>query len=356
MRQAYFDISWLEGKEGRSAGLALGYDRCGEHEFGIKELLNKFGISLPDLPTTMDDYQITRVPSDLHFFNYTARSKDKRRKAGYPAALLLIGRLPYGTSADKPAEVAAKVGLGFWPDHPADKGNRPQYDLLTAWGSSELAVHARGEQNIANLQKLHDALLRLDVCFATPWQNSFFRGGISLVIASEVPDEEKEAVAKRFADNNELTLAARATGIYETLLTADKQWYALSPGWTDAGKTQVEFFLNPRDQQKYSHGWFSVEELQQWTHDEGPAIGGRDLDKLLASLPQMYNWSIRLGDGLQDSGIKLRLNPHLCWFDKAARVLGVRLRVHSGDMNDGIYPLDQFMAEYARPLPVKAKA
>lgn len=32
------------------------------------------------------------------------------------------------------------------------------------------------------------------------------------------------------------------------------------------------FWLNPMNQKKYNHGWFTIEELQQWAKDNGPIV------------------------------------------------------------------------------------
>ena len=346
LRQALFDVGWLQGEGNQVSGLSLGYDRCAAHEDTISGLLTRLGVDIPDLPNGIEDFKATRVPAELHFLPYTARSRDKRRKAGYSAALLLLGDLPYGATLSDPAGLAAKCGLSFWPDHPAHKDNRPRYDLQTAWDRHDLAVHARGEENVKRLQELYEALQRCDVVIATPWAKSFFRGGLSLAILSMVPQDERDAVAEKLAQANELARAARATGIEEVLRGAGKRWYALSPGWANKAKTEVHFYLNPHSQDRYNSGWFSVEDLALWAKDEGPVLGGRALDPVRYA-PENKDWSIRLMKGLKEHGIHLKWIPVLCWLQGPASVPAVRLHVSSGALASGVYPFDELMRQYA---------
>ena len=44
----------------------------------------------------------------------------------------------------------------------------------------------------------------------------------------------------------------------------------LLPAIDDTGN--LRFFLNPREQNRYNHGWFSLEELKAWAGDTGPII------------------------------------------------------------------------------------
>jgi hypothetical protein len=353
MRQAYSDIGWLINADGSCAGLSLGYDRCAEHEWGIDGLLAEFGIDLPDLRKGVEDHIMTRIPEAMYFFEYTAKSKDKRRK-GYPAAMLVVSDRvdPSSISPSNPAE---RFGLHFFPDHPADKRNRPEWDVLCAWGRDDLAVHVRGQENIERLKQLHAAILAKDVALGTPWAKSFFRGGISLAIYSRISDEEKQAIATKYAEHNELEEAVRVSGIREKLEKAGKRFYALSPAWTDEAKTQLCFFLNPCEQNKYQHGWFTLDELDAWTREDGPIPFNQALREY-EKRPENYNWPYRLVSGLKNKGLALRWGAVLCWLDKPGGTPGVRIVAHHtcGDrLTSGTYPFEQFMAQYAEPLNVK---
>src|SRR3546814_19195425 len=78
---------------------------------------------------------------------------------------------------------------------------------------------------------------------------------------------------------------AEATGIKEKIdalpvhygSLAMKRYFALCPKWTSPGLIEgrttahpVIFFLNPAQQDKNNHGWYTVEELEQWLDGKGP--------------------------------------------------------------------------------------
>ncbi|RRR69309.1 MAG: hypothetical protein EI684_15965 [Candidatus Viridilinea halotolerans] len=49
-----------------------------------------------------------------------------------------------------------------------------------------------------------------------------------------------------------------------------KQWRSLERWqWMDG---QIRFWLNPTDQVQYQSGWYTIDELLQWSHNGGPVI------------------------------------------------------------------------------------
>ena len=73
-------------------------------------------------------------------------------------------------------------------------------------------------------------------------------------------------------DYHKLKLAAESTGLEAYLKSRGKRWFALSPRWANDEKSGVRFWLNPQEQQKYSAGWFTVDELREWADERGPVI------------------------------------------------------------------------------------
>lgn len=55
-----------------------------------------------------------------------------------------------------------------------------------------------------------------------------------------------------------------------TLRDQGKEWRSLERWQYIDG--QVCFWLNPADQSRFKMGWFSVDELIQWSHDIGPVM------------------------------------------------------------------------------------
>lgn len=55
-----------------------------------------------------------------------------------------------------------------------------------------------------------------------------------------------------------------------TLQDQGKEWHSLERWqWIDG---EIRFWLNPNDQDIYRTGWFSIDDLISWTHDQGPIV------------------------------------------------------------------------------------
>jgi hypothetical protein len=55
-----------------------------------------------------------------------------------------------------------------------------------------------------------------------------------------------------------------------TLKDQGKEWRSLERWqWMEGG---IRFWLNPTDQEIYRSGWFSIDDLIAWTHDQGPIL------------------------------------------------------------------------------------
>lgn len=350
MRRSYYDVGWVVTADGRVAGLSLGYDRCAEHEWGIAEVLERLGVALPDAPLGVADRLITEVPQDLVFKEYKAKPQDKRRKA-FDAAFL---ELPNGYGDYLPGEPKGPHRDAAFFTDPDTKNARPQDDIGASWNSRSFCINVRGAENIARLKDLYAAFQRKDIAVALPWTKSFFQGGISFVIASALAEAEKQDILDRDLAHKKLHDAALATGIHQVLKDAGRGWYALSPDWVDREmQTDVAFFLNPREQSKYNHGWFTTEELCEWAEGKGPVVMHRELEEF-QKRPENRNWAYRLTAGLNEHGVRLRFGAHLVWFDETSKVPGVKLRVHKssapGVLESGTYRFEQLMERFAAPL------
>jgi hypothetical protein len=55
-----------------------------------------------------------------------------------------------------------------------------------------------------------------------------------------------------------------------TLHDQGKEWRSLERWQYIDG--QICFWLNPTDQSRYRMGWFSIDDLIQWSHDIGPVM------------------------------------------------------------------------------------
>lgn len=355
MRRAYFDVNWLLADDGTLQGLALGYDRCGEHQRGIAPMLALLGLVMPDYPLGVEGRQAKTAPTgSLVFDQFLVKPKDQRRKR-YQAAMLLLEAHAVANGRTGPY-CQKEYDLGFRSE-PTKHHARPEYDLAVSWSHKGFALCVRGEANIARLRELHEAFLACDVAVAVPWERAFLRGGLSFVIPSRMPAEAKATVLARDQDHLALVQAADATGIEALLEAADKRWYALAPSWFDDRKDEVIFYLNPCEQRRYDGGWFTVAELQQWARDEGPVLKEVRLDEFLKQ-PENYNWSYRLLEGMQAQEVYPRHHEKVVWFDDAKTIPGLRHRATRKSealLPSGVYPFEELMARFATPL-VKAAA
>lgn len=92
------------------------------------------------------------------------------------------------------------------------------------------------------------------------------------MLDSRVAPQVRADVLATDREHKRLLAAAAATGIEQRLKAAKRGWYALSPGWVDERKQEVHFFLNPMEQPRYNHGWFTVAELDAWAAGHGPVM------------------------------------------------------------------------------------
>ena len=354
MRRAYYDVGFMVQDDGTLVGISLGYDRCAEHEWGIRDIQAALGVTIPETPIGIEDRVATRMPSNLKFGRYTAKPRDKRRK-GYPAAYLILDQRWSPVDIEsKPAEALSNMDVQFI-GLMTDKDHDPKWDCACAWSSDSFVINVRGAENIARLEELYEAFKTCDISMGVPWARSFFRGGLAFVITSRVPDAEREAIRVRDLAHKKLLDAAKATGIYETLEAAGKGFHALSPDWLDReAQEDVIFFLNPREQSKYSSGWFTLDELQAWTKEQGPILKHKEIE---AFEKENRNTSFNLSVGLTAHGVAQRTHAVLTWADEAKTVIGARLLIaprSKSVLPSGTYPLAELLERF--PAPEEAKA
>lgn len=77
----------------------------------------------------------------------------------------------------------------------------------------------------------------------------------------------------------------------EALTQQGKDWYALDRWqWIDGA---IRFWLNPRDQELYHSGWYTIDELIGWAHNDGPVLNQSEDDESdedYASLSSMQSY------------------------------------------------------------------
>jgi hypothetical protein len=73
-------------------------------------------------------------------------------------------------------------------------------------------------------------------------------------------------------------LLALLDEVKTTLRDQGKEWRSLERWQYIDGK--ICFWLNPVDQSRYTMGWFSIDELIQWSYDLGPVMSQAEENEL----------------------------------------------------------------------------
>ncbi len=348
MRRAFADMGWLTSPESSAVyGFSLGYDFCGEHEYGARFIKQALGIAESEAPQGVPDRTMTQVPQALRFFAFEHRSRDKRFKRTMPAALLVCAdrHLPETVDNENMPELLRRLDVSFDADFAADKTwyDSKKHDVVCAWSAyGGFAILVRGQENVQHLTDLHEAFQACAVSVADPSIMGFKRKALALVMNDRLDPKVAQDVLEKDQAYLRLLTAAKDTGIEAVLAAAGLKWYALTPAWEYEEGSDLLFFLNPAEQGRFSHGWFKLEQLQEWAQGKGPVV---DSNAIAAELKRADpDWGIHLLRGLNGQGFKLRHHEQFVWLDEAKTQPGVRLNLHRDSapgLVSGVYPLTQ---------------
>lgn len=248
--------------ESKFLGINLGYDYCAEHEWGIKGLEEAFGLD-PFL-MGVQRYQNSIIPNGTYSKLETIEFTDRKT----PWVGLYFNAKQYFAMDRK--KLKEQMPLPF---------KQTEDEIATAWDANSFAIVVH-KNNKWIINEIIEAINRKDLAIGIGSNtNPFSRGGLQLMIVSYMPQEMKDAILESHEDYDRLMKAVKKTKIEETIKKSGKGYYALSPQWysptfkpggrTLKTKYKVVFFLNPHEQRKYNSGWFTVEELQDWTKEKG---------------------------------------------------------------------------------------
>ena len=266
MRSSYHDKSWItiSDDDTNVIGINLGYDRCSEHEWGIKPILSQMGVT-PGRGLGIERHRIRQTPEGLTFTEFKMKGKGRRSRKIVRLATLSLNNYP-----EHPVQ-ALPFALSSPEEDDSKSGG---HNLIGAsWDEQGFVVTVMGADNVARLKQIHQAILAGDGCISlSSLSNPFSGSGLCLTIASKVPQEVAQNALQEDESAQRLSAAVNATGILGELEKANCTFYALSPQWTDKSETSIRFFLNPREQHRYNHGWMTVEDLRDWIRGEGKII------------------------------------------------------------------------------------
>lgn len=266
MRTAYFDRQWIRGENEKIIGVNLGYDRCAEHEWGISGLKNLLGIT-PEFGLGIERHRVRNTPACLSFMARKITGKSRRSRRKYAVGTLVCADL--------------RGGVHGWTPPVPDAIFRPESEDSAEfgpmshceWDSDGFAISVMGDENIAALKRIYEAVKDRNATLSLSGTLSSFSGnGLCVVVASEISADVAEKALRSDESHQRLLAAVQATGIEDELKKAGLKYFALSPRWLDEQESSFKFWLNPWEQHMHNYGWFTIDDLRQWIAGKGPII------------------------------------------------------------------------------------
>ena len=242
--------SFIKNESGEFIGVNLSSDFCAEHEWGIDRIKEALGIpSKRDIVKEgikekfgIKGRTVTIFDEKMFFF-------EKGEK--------------YICLTFEPYVYREKLG---WKNRALESHPKK---LATAWNDSSFGVVVDNQYQ-EFLVELYEAFKRKDIAIWLGGGVVFENPGLILVIASKIPKD----ISKKFYEQDmsyyKLEEKVKKTNIREILSKAGKQYLALSPRWKGNEENEIEFWLNPWDQVNNRCGWFTLEDLIDWTKNKGP--------------------------------------------------------------------------------------
>ena len=264
MKPAYRDSKLLFDENNNFIGINLGWDYTAEHEWGIEELEEDFGITGLDANGNqmygVERHLITKMCDD-YFFSDTQLNNVEYSVLGYR-------RFMRDTELyNKSGTLKSKTfKLYEFPLHMFEST-----DVASLWNSRSFAICVKRE-NRPYLKELYEAMLTKNVSILVlPRTNPYGGTGLCVVIASRMLNTSMgKDLYDKDKETEKLYYEVKATHIEEILKKANKKYYALSPSYDENGN--LRFWLNPKEQSIYSMGWYSLEDLMAWANETGPVI------------------------------------------------------------------------------------
>lgn len=264
MKKTYHYTSWRLTDKGELCGVNFGYDFCAEHESGIAGIRESFGIKsyVSGIKTGIkkilgifkpamgiDARLITVKPNNLQF-----KQKGDFCCIYYSSDMLV-------KFSDSTFEDGIK-SLSWEMSKPSG------LDLCTYWGENCFMVITTNQPYFQTLKKGFN-----DVNMAI-----FTAGRLGLVLClpDKLDDRTKTELYASDLNAWELRIAMDESGIEKELKSAKKEYFALNPAWKNPATKEIWFWMNPCETNQYNHGWFTIDELKEWTKEKGPIIKIKD--------------------------------------------------------------------------------
>lgn len=286
MRKASQDYGLIIDND-KFIGIALGYDYCAEHEWGIKDLRELCGMPEASRKNMgVKNRTITKVPQ-LVFIEET------HKKVNF--AILYTGNRWHTEEENKqylPHELKNYVEDLIWgekwnKEHPSTRGDKD--NISTAWDGGSFGIAVMGDKEVGYLKELKEAIEKKNLSIAVAdlrTRNPFAGSSLCLLITDRIPQGTLDALYagdKKYFDREDYE---EKIGMKKILAkNGNKNGYqglhyfcACSPKWIDYNneegsleeqkkkfntKYDIEYWVNYSDNDE-NYGWYSVEEIREW--------------------------------------------------------------------------------------------
>lgn len=266
---------------GQLVGIEFGSDFYAEHEWGIKELQEIFGVQ--GKPSV-------RIESFSSQKEALKAIEDQEKKPFGLEARKITGMHGHQVWSNLPTggtSVRTKDELGTSRSHTLWAvilqgdylGGRPVHwgffhpyfrdglEVVALWSSREFGFATEDKSVV---KEIMEAFARKDIALWVGPKRGLQSGGLILAIASRVPYDVQEAMADSDREQLEMQKAVIESGITFRLRQAHRDWFALSPHRANDGG--LEFWVNPIEQDRYNWGWFKMQDLEDWVKGRGKIV------------------------------------------------------------------------------------
>lgn len=247
-------------------GVCLGADFCAEHEHGIGDLKQDYGIVETSDAKGILNLKMNKFPAEELLLFTKGQS-----------TYLLSSRSVAWSAKDEAAREKFKADFHR---HPHDLNIYGEKQMAGAWSERDFGIHLKGKEGKALLEELYKAITSGDAAFGfTGALPAFDNAGLCIFIISKFPKVFNDSIIEQQEEKQRLNTAAEKTGLIAYLESKGKGHYkgyfACSPRFDDKHPDGIRWWLNPYDQQENGSGWFSTQQLMDWADGkEGNPISG----------------------------------------------------------------------------------
>jgi len=277
MRKASQDNGLIVDND-KFIGVALGYDYCAEHEWGISDLKRLCGMPEASRKNMgAANRTITKVPP-LIFKEET----HKKRKV----AILFTGRENQGymPHAFKNWQEDLIWNEKWNKEHPDTRGDKD--NIITAWDGGSFGVAVLGDKEVEYLKELKAAIEQKKLTIAVAnlrAKNPFAGSSLCLMITDRIPKETLDAMYmgdKEYFDREDYEEKIGMKKIIQKNKGGNHELHYFldcSPKWIDYHdekarekqkkkyntKYDIMYWINYSDNDD-NYGWYTVEEIREW--------------------------------------------------------------------------------------------